>query len=83
MARNEALSSAYAFRNMQGAYSDADRNRSIELLGKELLPGPSEYANQISLTDSLQREPGSVKSPSGTKRTPVVDRSVMDDLGLQ
>lgn len=69
--------------NVQGVCSDADRNRSIELLGKEVLPVLREYADSIGLTDSFEREPGSVKLTPGTKRAPVVDRSGMEGLGLK
>jgi alkanesulfonate monooxygenase SsuD/methylene tetrahydromethanopterin reductase-like flavin-dependent oxidoreductase (luciferase family) len=68
--------------NVQGVCSDADRNRSIELLGKDVLPVLREYADSIGLTDSFEREPGSVKLAPGTKRAPVVDRSGMEGLGL-
>ncbi|RLA40560.1 MAG: hypothetical protein DRQ64_04430, partial [Gammaproteobacteria bacterium] len=69
--------------NVQGVCSDEDRLRCIELLGKEVLPVLREYADSIGLTDSFEREPGSVKLAPGTKRAPVVDRSGMEGLGLK
>ncbi|OUS09994.1 hypothetical protein A9Q90_02095 [Gammaproteobacteria bacterium 54_18_T64] len=69
--------------NVQGVASDADRLRSIELLGKEVLPELREYAKSIGLTDSFEREPGSLKLAPGTRRAPVVDRSGMEGLGLK
>ena len=69
--------------NVQGVCSDEDRLRCVELLGKEVLPVLREYADSIGLTDSFEREPGSVKLAPGTKRAPVVDRSGMEGLGLK
>ncbi|MEZ0151555.1 MAG: hypothetical protein AB9Q18_04590 [Candidatus Reddybacter sp.] len=69
--------------NVPGICSNEDRNRCIELFGKEVLPVLREYADSIGLTDSFEREPDSVKLTPGTKRAPVVDRSGMEGLGLK
>ena len=68
--------------NVQGVASDQQRNRSIELLGKEVLPVIREYAEEIGLVDSFQREPGSVKLTPGTARGPVCDREAMKEFGI-
>ncbi|MBV1930245.1 MAG: LLM class flavin-dependent oxidoreductase [Porticoccaceae bacterium] len=68
---------------VQGVASDEQRNRSIELLGKEVLPVIREYAREIGLVDSFEREPGSVKLAPGTKREPVCDRGAMKELGMK
>jgi phosphohistidine phosphatase SixA len=68
---------------VQGVASDAQRNRSVELLGKEVLPVIREYAEEIGLVDSFEREPGSVKLAPGTKRAPVCDREGMRELGMR
>ena len=53
--------------NVQSVCSDEDRLRCVELLGREVLPVLREYAESIGLTDSFQREPGSVKLAPSTR----------------
>lgn len=74
---------SFTFFNVQGVASDQQRNRCIELVGKEVLPELREYAKEIGLVDSFERAPGSVKLAPGTKRAPVCDREGMAKLGLR
>jgi alkanesulfonate monooxygenase SsuD/methylene tetrahydromethanopterin reductase-like flavin-dependent oxidoreductase (luciferase family) len=67
---------------VQGNVSDKDRLRSVELLGKEVLPKIREFGKQQELTGPFDRTPGSVKLASGTKRAPVVDREALARLNL-
>ena len=69
--------------NVQGVASDQQRNRCIELLGREVWPVIREYADEIGLVDSFQREPGSVKLAHGTKRAPVCDREALAELEIK
>jgi len=68
--------------NVQGQASDADRMRSIELLGKYVLPEIRAYSEEIGLVDSFERTPGSVALAPGAKRGPVCDREGMKALGM-
>jgi alkanesulfonate monooxygenase SsuD/methylene tetrahydromethanopterin reductase-like flavin-dependent oxidoreductase (luciferase family) len=74
---------SFTFFNVQGVASDQQRNRSIELIGKHILPELREYANSIGLFDSFERAPGSVPLAPGSKRAPVCDRAGMAQLGLR
>lgn len=67
---------------VQGSVSDKDRLRSVELLGKEVLPGVRKFADEIGLFGPFDRTPGSVKLAPGTKRAPVVDREALVKLNL-
>lgn len=67
---------------VQGNVSDKDRLRSVELLGKEVLPGVRKFADEIGLFGPFDRTPGSVKLAPGTKRAPVVDREALAKLNL-
>lgn len=67
---------------VQGNVSDKDRLRSVELLGKEVLPGVRKFADEIGLFGPFDRTPGSVKLAPGTKRAPVVDREALVKLNL-
>ena len=68
--------------NIQGPVGNEDRMTSMRLLAQEVMPAMREYANEIELTDSFTRTPGSVGFRSGTKRDPVVDRSPLSSLAL-
>ena len=67
---------------VQGSVSDKDRLRSVELLGKEILPDVRKFADEIGLFGPFDRTPGSVKLAPGTKRAPVVDREALAKLNL-
>ena len=67
---------------VQGSVSDKDRLRSVELLGKEVLPDVRKFADEIGLFGPFDRTPGSVKLAPGTKRAPVVDREALAKLNL-
>jgi len=67
---------------VQGNVSDKDRLRSVELLGKEVLPDVRKFADEIGLFGPFDRTPGSVKLAPGTKRAPVVDREAFAKLNL-
>ena len=67
---------------VQGNVSDKDRLRSVELLGKEVLPDVRKFADDIGLFGPFDRTPGSVKLAPGTKRAPVVDREALAKLNL-
>lgn len=69
--------------NVQGIASDQQRSRCIELLGKEVWPVIREYADEIGLVDSFQREPGSVKLAHGARRLPVCDREALAELEIK
>ena len=56
--------------------------RSVELLGKEVMPALREHAREIGLVDPFEREPGSVPLASGSKPAPVVDRGPLEAMGL-
>jgi len=67
---------------VQGNVSDKDRLRSVELLGKEVLPAVRAFGKQQDLQGPFDRFPGSVKLAPGTKRSPVVDRAALAALNL-
>lgn len=67
---------------VQGNVSDKDRLRSVELLGKEVLPEIRKFGDEIGLFGPFDRTPGSVKLAPGTKRAPVVDRDALAKLNL-
>jgi len=67
---------------VQGNVSDKDRLRSVELLGKEVLPAVRAFGKQQDLQGPFDRFPGSVKLAPGTKRLPVVDRAALAALNL-
>lgn len=67
---------------VQGNVSDKDRLRSVELLGKEVLPEVRKFADENELFGPFDRTPGSVKLAPGTKRAPVVDREALAKLNL-
>ncbi|MBK8133063.1 MAG: LLM class flavin-dependent oxidoreductase [Gammaproteobacteria bacterium] len=67
---------------VQGTVGDKDRLRSVELLGKEVLPAVRAFGKQQDLQGPFDRKPGSVKLAPGTKRLPVVDRAALAALNL-
>lgn len=67
---------------VQGNVSDKDRLRSVELLGKEVLPAVRAFGKQQELFGPFDRACGSVKLAPGTKRAPVVDRVALAKLNL-
>jgi len=67
---------------VQGNVSDKDRLRSVELLGKEVLPAVRAFGKQEELFGPFDRACGSVKLAPGTKRAPVVDRAALAKLNL-
>ena len=67
---------------VQGTVGDKDRLRSVELLGKEVLPAVRAFGKQQELFGPFDRTPGSVKLAPGTKRAPVVDRAALAKLNL-
>ncbi|MFZ2207843.1 MAG: LLM class flavin-dependent oxidoreductase [Porticoccaceae bacterium] len=67
---------------VQGTVGDKDRLRSVELLGKEVLPAVRAFGKQQELLGPFDRAPGSVKLAPGTKRAPVVDRAALAKLNL-
>jgi alkanesulfonate monooxygenase SsuD/methylene tetrahydromethanopterin reductase-like flavin-dependent oxidoreductase (luciferase family) len=67
---------------VQGTVGDKDRLRSVELLGKEVLPAVRAFGKQQELFGPFDRVPGSVKLAPGTKRAPVVDRAALAKLNL-
>ncbi len=67
---------------IQGNVSDQDRLRSVELLGKEVLPELRRFAREIDLPGPFERTPGSVSLAAGSKRAAVCDRAALEKLGL-
>ncbi len=68
--------------SVQGQVSNEDRMTNIRLLGQEVSPAVKEYAKELGLADPFERRPGSNKLQAGTRRTPVVDRTPLKDLGM-
>jgi alkanesulfonate monooxygenase SsuD/methylene tetrahydromethanopterin reductase-like flavin-dependent oxidoreductase (luciferase family) len=63
-----------------GVVPHEDRMRSLELLGKYVIPELREYARELDLPSMFERKPGSVMIPEGQRRQPVVDRSALDEV---
>jgi len=63
-----------------GVVPHEDRMRSLELLGKYVLPELREYARELDLPSMFERKPGSVMIPEGQRRQPVVDRGALDEV---
>ncbi len=68
--------------NVQGPVSNQDRQTSMRLIAKEIIPRLREYADRIGLVDALERKPGQKKIQAGVKRDPVSDRGPLKELGL-
>jgi len=68
--------------HIQGTASNEDRMRSLELLGKYVLPELRAHGKDIGLVDSFERQPGSVPLAPGETRKSVLDRSVLEDMGM-
>ncbi|NNL86380.1 MAG: LLM class flavin-dependent oxidoreductase [Myxococcales bacterium] len=73
---------AFVVLHIQGAAGNEDRMRSVELLGKVVMPELREHAEKIGLVDGFERRPGSVELPSGVSREPVLDRLPLSEMGL-
>jgi alkanesulfonate monooxygenase SsuD/methylene tetrahydromethanopterin reductase-like flavin-dependent oxidoreductase (luciferase family) len=65
---------------VQGNVAHEDRRRSIELLGRRVLPELREESDRLGLTSMFERAPGSVTLEPGQPRQPVVDVSALDEL---
>jgi alkanesulfonate monooxygenase SsuD/methylene tetrahydromethanopterin reductase-like flavin-dependent oxidoreductase (luciferase family) len=65
---------------VQGNVAHEDRRRSIELLGKHVLPELRAEAERLGLPSMFDRAPGSVPLAPGQTRQPVVDLSALDEL---
>jgi len=50
---------------LYGPYSQADRHRCVELLGKEVLPALKEIGVELQLTSPFEKAPGSRKLSAG------------------
>ena len=61
------------FMSPMGNASHDDRRRSIQLIGKHVLPELRAQARHLELTDMFQRQPGSVPLTPGQPRNPVID----------
>jgi len=68
------------FLHIQGPVSNEDRLRSLELLAQEVAPELRDHARSIGLVDQFEREPSSVKLPTGAARDAVVDRDELREL---
>ena len=68
--------------HIQGPVGNEDRLRSMELMGKYVVPALREYAKELELPDPFERTPGSVKLRAGEKRLPVVDRGPLAKMGF-
>ena len=68
--------------NVQGPVSNQDRQTSMRLLAQEVMPALKEHANSIGLVDAITKVPGTTKSRTGVKRSPVVDRGPLKEYGL-
>ena len=61
------------FMSPMGNTSHDDRRRSIQLIGRHVLPELRAEAHHLDLTDMFQRQPGSVPLTPGQPRNPVID----------
>ena len=68
--------------NVQGPVSNKDRQTSMRLIAREVMPALKEYADSIGLVDALTKVPGKTKARVGVKRDPVSDRGLLKELGL-
>ena len=68
--------------HVQGPVKNEDRLRSLELMGKHVVPALRAYARELDLRGPYERQPGSVKLRAGEKRLPVVDLDALKALGL-
>jgi len=68
--------------SIQGPSGDDDRRNSMRLFAQEVIPAIKEHAKQIGIADPFERAPGSVPLGTGTKRAPVVDRSLLAKLSF-
>jgi alkanesulfonate monooxygenase SsuD/methylene tetrahydromethanopterin reductase-like flavin-dependent oxidoreductase (luciferase family) len=68
--------------SVQGPVSNDDRQTSMRLIAREVIPALREHAQAIGLVDALERKPGSIKLRPGVKRDPVSDRGPLKELGL-
>lgn len=71
------LPGVFTIFHVQGAVSDEDRMRSLQLLGEHVVPALKSYADEIGIVSPFDRAPGSVKLRVGERRSPVVDRSAL------
>ena len=69
-----------ADRCVAGITANEDRMRSLQLLAEEVAPELRDHARSIGLVDQFEREPASVKLPTGAARDAVVDRSELKEL---
>jgi alkanesulfonate monooxygenase SsuD/methylene tetrahydromethanopterin reductase-like flavin-dependent oxidoreductase (luciferase family) len=68
--------------HIQGAASNEDRTRSVQLLGEQVMPALRQHAKDIGLVDPFERTPGSIPLAAGTERSPVIDRGPLEAMGL-
>jgi hypothetical protein len=68
--------------HVQGPVENQDRLRSLELMGKHVVPALRAYAKELDLPGPYERRPGSVELRSGEKRLPVVDLDRLKGLGF-
>ncbi len=68
--------------NVQGPVSNQDRQTSMRLTAREIIPRLREHASKIGLVDALERKPGQNKLRAGVKHDPVSDRGPLKELGL-
>ena len=57
------------FLHIQGPVANEDRMRSLQLLAEEVAPELRDHARSIGLVDQFEREPSSVKLPTGERGT--------------
>jgi len=62
-----------------GNCSHEDRRRSIELIGKHVLPELRSESQKLELADMFERQPGSVPLTPGAQRAAVVDLEAIDE----
>jgi len=62
-----------------GNISHEDRRRSIELMGRHVLPELREESERLGLADMFQRRPGSVSLAPGQPRAAVVDLQAIEE----
>ncbi|MGH7879686.1 MAG: LLM class flavin-dependent oxidoreductase, partial [Candidatus Binataceae bacterium] len=62
---------------LDGPYSQADRHRCVELLGKEVMPALHEIGAELKLTDPFQMKPGTRKL-SGSGYEAVGNAAMLD-----
>ncbi|MPY91875.1 MAG: LLM class flavin-dependent oxidoreductase, partial [Acidimicrobiia bacterium] len=70
----------FVFFGIQGPVSNEDRQRSLELTAKYVMPEIKAYADELGLPSPFDRTPGDVKLRPGQARSAVVDKAALDHM---